>query len=66
MTKNKIDLRKNNGGNKNAGRKTREELGLPEVKNTTVQVEPEVIAKCRKKYGSIANALRWAANPSSS
>lgn len=44
-----------------AGRKSREELGLPAVKNTTVQVEPEVIDKCREKYGSIANALRWAA-----
>lgn len=55
------DKRKFNGGNKNAGRKSREELGLPPVINTTVQVEKDVIDKCREKHGSLANALRYAA-----
>ncbi|MFD2922006.1 hypothetical protein ACFS6H_19960 [Terrimonas rubra] len=59
--KNKIDKRKFNGGHKTAGRKSREEQGLEPVKNTTVQVEPSVIDKCREKYGSLANALRFAA-----
>lgn len=60
-TKNTEDKRKNNGGHKTAGRKSREELGLEPVKNTTVQVEQSVIDACKKKHGSLANALRYAA-----
>lgn len=52
---------KRGGARKNAGRKSREQLGLAAVKNTTIQVEEEVIDACRKKYGSLANALRAAA-----
>lgn len=53
------------GARKGAGAKSREERGLPPVKNTTVQVEPDVIAICRQRYGSIANALRYAATTAS-
>ena len=31
------------------------------VRNTTVQVEPSVIDKCRRNHGSLGNALRYAA-----
>lgn len=48
-------------GNKNAGRKSRKELGLEAVVNTTVQVEKSVIEKCKVRHGSLANALRFAA-----
>lgn len=58
---NKIDGRKNNGGNRNAGRKSRQSMGLPPVKNTTVQVEQTVIDNCRELHGSLAEALRYAA-----
>lgn len=46
---------------KMVGRKTREQRGLPAVKNTTVQVECSVKKACKKKYGSYANAMRFAA-----
>jgi len=57
----KIDKRKFNGGHKTAGRKKKEWVAGDEPENTTVQVEPSVKEICRKKYGSIANALRFAA-----
>lgn len=50
------------GAGRGQGRKSREELGLEEVKNTTVQVEPSVIEACKQKHGSLANALRFAAS----
>lgn len=50
------------GARPGAGRKSRKEKGLPPVKVTTVEVEETVIKLCREKYGSLANALRWAAN----
>lgn len=43
------------------GRKSREELGLPVVRATTIEVEETIIALCRQKHGSLANALRYAA-----
>lgn len=49
------------GARKNAGRKSREEIGLPPVKNTTIQVEEEAILNARKNHGSLANAIRFAA-----
>lgn len=55
------DKRMFNGGNRNAGRKSRQELGMEAVVNTTVQVEKSIIDECREKHGSLANALRFAA-----
>jgi hypothetical protein len=59
------------GGMKNvyllSGMKSKRSVGRPRiprkepVKNTTVQVEPSVIEKCRVKHKSLANALRFAA-----
>jgi len=43
------------------GRRTREEMGLEPLENTSVKVENSVILECRKKFGSLANALRYAA-----
>ena len=55
------DKRKQNGGNSNAGAKKKVRVEGDEPKNTTVQIEPSIIEACRKKHGSIANALRFAA-----
>ena len=56
------DKRRKNGGHRpGSGRKSREELGLPPVVTTTVAVEAMVIETCKKKHGSLANALRYAA-----
>lgn len=49
------------GARSGAGRKSREELGLPALVNTTVQIEPEIKELARKNHGSLANALRFAA-----
>jgi hypothetical protein len=58
----KPDGRKNNGGKREgSGRKSREELRLPPVKPTTVEVEPEVIVLARKNHKTIGGALRFAA-----
>lgn len=58
----KKDKISNRGGKREgAGRKSRKEKGLLPVVNTTIQVESEVIVKCRTKHGSLANALRYAA-----
>jgi hypothetical protein len=55
--------RKTKGGSrKGSGRKSRVELGLEQSVITSVRVEPSVIEKCKLKYGSVANALRHAAN----
>ena len=54
------------GARKGAGAKSRAEKGLPPVTNTTVQVEPDVIAGCRALHGSLVNALRYAALAASS
>lgn len=49
------------GARANSGRKSREALGLEEVIKTSVAVEASVIDTCKKKYGSLAGALRFAA-----
>ena len=49
------------GKREGAGRKKKILTDGDKPKNTTVQVEPSVIKICREKYGSIANALRFAA-----
>lgn len=51
----------NRGGFRpNSGRKKR--VGTEPMRNTTVFVECSVIVKCREMHGSLANALRYAAN----
>jgi len=58
----KIDQRKKNGGARpNSGPAKKEYQLGDEPRNTTLQVEPSVIKICREKYGSMANALRFAA-----
>jgi hypothetical protein len=47
------------GSGRGGGRKSREQLGLPPVVNTTIQIEREVIEKARKRHGTLANALRF-------
>lgn len=49
------------GAGRNQGRKSRESLGLPALRKTTVEVEPEVFDACKEKYGSIRKALIFAA-----
>ncbi len=61
LVANQDDKRANNGGNTNAGAKKKIRVKGDEPKNTTVQIEPSVIAICRQKHGSLANALRFAA-----
>lgn len=57
-----ITRKKTHGGKRDgSGRKSREEKGQPPVVATTVKVEKEVIVICREKYGSLAEALRFAA-----
>lgn len=46
---------------KGSGRTSREELGLPPLKTTSVKVEASIIENCQKIHGSLANALRFAA-----
>jgi hypothetical protein len=43
------------------GRRTREEMGLEPLEKTSIKVENSIILECRKKFGSLANALRYAA-----
>lgn len=54
-------IKQSGGARPGAGRKSREDKGLPAVVNTTVQVEQKVIAAARENHGSLANALRFAA-----
>lgn len=49
------------GTRPNAGRKTREQMGLEPVKIVTTRVEESVIKICKEKHGSLAAALRFAA-----
>lgn len=49
------------GARPNAGRKSREELGLEPTVALRTQVEQSVIDACREKFGSIPEALRFAA-----
>lgn len=57
-------IKKQHGGKrKGSGRKSRKELGLKPLAFTSVNVEREVIDECRRRYGSLAEALRYAANP---
>lgn len=51
---------KHGGARPGAGRKKRETLGLPAIIHTSVDVEREVVDKCRELHGSLANALRFA------
>jgi ribosomal protein S8E len=58
-----MDNKNKQGGRRpGAGRKKKERVAGDEPKNTTVQIEPSIALACRIKYGSLANALRFAAN----
>lgn len=50
------------GSRPNSGRKKR--ISTEPMRNTTVCVECSVIVQCRNMHGSLANALRYAANAS--
>jgi hypothetical protein len=49
------------GAGRGQGRKTREYYGLEPTVALTARIEPSVKEACIKAYGSIPNALRYAA-----
>lgn len=55
-------MQTNKGGyRKGAGRKSRKEKGLEEVVSVSAKVENSVADTCKEKFGTYANALRYAA-----
>lgn len=55
------DASNKGGARANSGRKSRKELGLENFVKTSVAVEASVLETCKKEYGSLAGALRFAA-----
>jgi hypothetical protein len=53
---------KHGGAGRGQGRKSRKELGLEPTVRLTTQVEQSVIDACKVAYGSIPEALRFAAS----
>lgn len=49
------------GARPGSGRKPISETGKEPTKPVNFRVEQSVIDACKRKYGSLSNALRWAA-----
>lgn len=58
---NKTNKATHGGAGRGQGRKSRKELGLEPTVQIRTAVEQSVVDKCRELYGSIPNALRFAA-----